>query len=71
MSILVMGLNMLTEASITEISKKKKPKVLEENKDIARKGGGAAKKVMLEIEKQTGDAVVSAGNSKKLIEDGE
>ena len=71
MSNLELVLNMLAEASTTEISKKKKPEGLEENKDVARKGGGAAKKARLEIEKQTGKPIVSAGNSKKLIEDGE
>ncbi|MCD6396564.1 MAG: Bro-N domain-containing protein, partial [Spirochaetaceae bacterium] len=44
MSNLELVLNMLAEASTTEISKKKKPEGLEENKDIARKGGTAAKK---------------------------
>ena len=34
-----------------EISKEKIPKGLEENRDIARKGGNAAKKARLEIEK--------------------
>ncbi len=70
MSNLELVLNMLAEASTTEISKKKKPEGLEENKDIARKGGGAAKKARLEIEKQTGEAIVSAKNSKKLVENG-
>ena len=42
-------------------------KGLEENKDVARRGGGAAKKARLEIEKQTGEGIVNAGNSKKMI----
>ena len=67
MSNLELVLNMLAEASTTEISKKKLPKSLEENKKIARKGGTAAKKARLEIEKQTGESIVSADNSKKLI----
>ena len=71
MSNLELVLNMLAEASTTEISKKKKPEGLEENKDIARKGGGAAKKARLEIEKQTGEGIVNAGNSNNLIGDGE
>ena len=67
MSNLELVLNMLAEASTTEISKKKQPDGLEENKDIARKGGNAAKQARLEIEKQTGEAIV---NSKRanLIE---
>lgn len=67
MSNLELVLNMLAEASTTEISKKKQPEGLEENKDIARKGGNAAKKARLEIEKQTGEAIVNADNSKKLL----
>ena len=49
MSNLELVLNMLAEASTTEISKEKIPKGLEENKDIARKGGNAAKKARQEI----------------------
>ena len=67
MSNLELVLNMLAEASTTEISKEKQPKGLEGNKDIARKGGNAAKKARLEIEKQTGEAIVNADNSKKLL----
>lgn len=32
-------LNMLAEATTTEISKKKQPKTFSESKEIARKGG--------------------------------
>ncbi len=39
--------------------KKKQPDGLEENKDIARKGGNAAKQARLEIEKQTGESIVN------------
>jgi len=67
MSNLELVLNMLAEASTTEISKKKQPQGMAENKDIARKGGNAAKQARLEIEKQTGEAIVSAGNAKKLL----
>ena len=68
MTNLELVLNMLAEASTTEISKEKQPKELEANKDVARKGGNAAKKARLEIEKQTGKPIVTAKNSKKLIE---
>lgn len=44
MSNLELVLNMLAEASTAEISKEKIPKGLKENRDIARKGGNAAKK---------------------------
>ncbi|MCK5690508.1 hypothetical protein KAI87_14610 [Myxococcota bacterium] len=67
MSNLELVLNMLAEASTTEISKEKQPKGLTENKDIARKGGNAAKQARLEIEKQTGKSIVSAKNAEALL----
>jgi len=66
MTNLELVLNMLAEASTTEISKKQNPKGLEENKSIARKGGFAAKKARLEIEKQTGESIISSKNAKHL-----
>jgi len=66
MTNLELVLNMLAEASTTEISKEKKPKGLEENRNVAKKGGFAAKKARLEIEKQTGKSIVSPKNAKEL-----
>jgi len=66
MSNLELVLNMLAEASTTEISKKQKPKGLEENKKVAQRGGFAAKKARLEIEKQTGESVIIAKNARIL-----
>ena len=66
MTNLELVLNMLAEASTTEISKEKKPQGLAENKSVARKGGYAAKKARLEIEKQTGKSIVTSKNAKKL-----
>ena len=71
MSNLELVLNMLAEASTTEISKKQKPKGLDANKKVARKGGNAAKKARVEIEKQTGESIVNSKNAKKLIENRE
>ena len=68
MSNLELVLNMLAEASTTEISKEKLPIGLKQNKDIARKGGTAAKKARLEIEKQTGKSIVTNKNATKFIE---
>jgi len=59
-------LNMLAEASTTEISEKQNPQGLEGNKKVARKGGHVAKKARIEIEKQTGKNVVISKNAKKL-----
>lgn len=64
MTNLELVLNMLAEASTTEISKKQKPKGLEENKKVAQRGGFAAKKARLEIEKQTGESVITNKNAK-------
>jgi hypothetical protein len=66
MTNLELVLNMLAEASTTEISKEKKPKGFTANKEVARKGGNAAKKARLEIEKQTGKPVISPKNAKEL-----
>ncbi|MBU3978814.1 Bro-N domain-containing protein [Patescibacteria group bacterium] len=66
MTNLELVLNMLAEASTTEISKKQKPKGLDENKTVAHKGGFAAKKARIEIEKQTGEKVVNSKNAKHL-----
>ena len=66
MTNLELVLNMLAEASTTEISKKKKPQGLENNKRVARAGGFAAKKARIEIEKQTGESVITARNAKIL-----
>lgn len=68
MTNLELVLNMLAEASTTVISKEKKPKGLNQNKDIARKGGTAARKARLEIEKQIGKSIISNKNAKKLME---
>lgn len=57
---------MLAEASTTEISKTRKPIGFENNKQVARSGGIAAKKARLEIEKQTGRSVISAKSAKLL-----
>ena len=66
MTNLELVLNMLAEASTTEISKEKTPQGLIENREVARKGGNAAKKARLEIEKQTGKSIVSSKNAKEL-----
>jgi len=66
MTNLELVLNMLAEASTTEISKKQEPKNLEENKKVAQKGGEAARQAKKVIEKQTGEDVVSPKNAKQL-----
>lgn len=59
-------LNMLAEASTTEISKKTEPKTFTENKVVAQKGGNVAKAARLQLQKSTGKNVVTRLNAKKL-----
>lgn len=66
MTNLELVLNMLAETATTEISKKKKPKGFENNKQVAREGGFAAKKARLEIEKQIDGSVITSKNNKLL-----
>ena len=66
MTNLELVLNMLAEASTTEISKGKKPKTFSENKDVARKGGNVAKAARKQLEETTGRKVVSKLNARQL-----
>ena len=63
MTNLELVLNMLAEASTTEISKEQKPKNLSENKRVAQKGGEAARQARKVIEKQTGKSIISSQNA--------
>lgn len=64
MTNLELVLNMLAEATTTEISKEKKPKTFEDNKRIARQGGTIAGNTRREIEEKTGKRVVTPQNAK-------
>ncbi|MDO8952251.1 MAG: hypothetical protein Q7U86_06465, partial [Draconibacterium sp.] len=66
MTNLELVLNMLAEASTTEISKDKKPKTFIENKIVARKGGNVAKAARRQLENTTGKKVVNKINAKQL-----
>jgi len=66
MTNLELVLNMLAEATTTEISKEKKPATPEENKDVAGQGGTIAGNTRKEIEAKTGKKVVSSENAKHL-----
>lgn len=67
MSNLELVLNMLAEATTTEISKEKKPKTFDQNKIIAKQGGTIAGNTRKEIEEKTGKKIVSATSAKKLL----
>ena len=63
MSNLELILNMLAEATTTEISKEKKPQTFTENKKIAKQGGTIAGNTRKEIEEKTGKKVVNSLNA--------
>ena len=67
MTNLELVLNMLAEATTTEISKEKKPKTFEQNKVIAKQGGTIAGNTRKEIEEKTGKKVVSAISAEKIL----
>ena len=66
MTTLELVLNMLAEATTTEISKQKAPETLSENIDIARAGGKVAGDARKAIEAQTGVPVITAQNASQL-----
>ena len=67
MTNLELVLNMLAEATTTEISKEKKPATFEENKIIANQGGTIAGNTRKQIEEKTGKKIVSKVSAKKLL----
>ena len=72
MTTLEIVLNMLAEATTTELTKTSNPKGLAENKQVAKRGGSIAGNARKEIEKETGKPVVTSQNAidfGKLIED--
>lgn len=68
MSNLELVLNMLAEATTTEISKEKKPKTFTENQIIANQGGTVAGNTRKEIEAKTGKKVVTSLNAGTTLE---
>ena len=68
MTTLELVLNMLAEATTTEISKQKTPATLSENIDVARAGGKVAGDARKAIETQTGVPVITSKNAAQLSE---
>lgn len=68
MTNLELVLNMLAEATTTEISKEKKPNELVESKKIAKEGGIIAGDTRKAIEEKTGKRIVTNQNAKDLLE---
>ena len=67
MTNLELVLNMLAEATTTEISKEKNPKNFTESKIIAAEGGRIAGNTRKEIEAKTGKKIVSSLNAKTSL----
>lgn len=66
MSTLELVLNMLAEATTTEISKRKGPESFAENVEIARVGGKVAGDVRKAVEAQIGVPVITSQNAAQL-----
>jgi hypothetical protein len=63
MSTLELVLNMLAEATTTEVSKKQEPETFNANRRVARIGGEAAGEARLAVEKRTGESVITSKNA--------
>ncbi|MCQ2116609.1 MAG: Bro-N domain-containing protein [Bacteroidales bacterium] len=61
-------LNMLAEVTTTAISKSRKPETFVESKAIAKEGGDVARDARLNIEKRTGNKVISPANAKDKLQ---
>ena len=59
MSTIELALNTLAEASTTEISKRKNPKTMQQNMQVAKEGGNVAKAARQQLENTIGESVVS------------
>ena len=77
MTTLELVLNMLAEATTTEISRQRKPASFSENAEVARAGGKVAGDARKAVEEQTGVPVITSKNAAglgqvvtELIEDG-
>lgn len=72
MTTLEIVLNMLAEATTTELTKTTNPQGLEENRKVAKEGGSVAGNARKEIEQKTGKPVITSKNAvdlSRLIED--
>lgn len=67
MTNLELVLNMLAEASTTEISKEKQPRTIAQNRKVAAEGGSVAAAARKTLEARTGKKVVSPLNAKQVL----
>lgn len=66
MSTLDLALNMLAEATTTELTRTQNPQGLTQNQEVTREGGGIAGNARKEIEARTGRAVITSKNAATL-----
>ena len=66
MSTLELALNMLAEATTTELTKVQNPYGLEANRNVAKTGGKIAGEARMRIEKETGNPVITYQNAASL-----
>lgn len=66
MSTMEIVLNMLAEATTTELSKAHQPEGFSESQKIVRRGGSYAGQVRQDIEKDTGRPVITSQNAAQL-----
>ncbi len=66
MSTLELALNMLAEATTTELTRTQNPQGLTQNQAVAREGGSIAGNARREIEARTGQPVITSKNAAKL-----
>ena len=67
MTTLELVLNMLAEATTTELTNAQNPQGLEENRVVAKQGGAVAGNARKEIESKTGRPVVTAENASTML----
>lgn len=65
------AVNTLAEAFTTELSKKRTPKGIGQNKQVAKDGGRVAKETRQRMEKELGRSIISPNNAKELQSQGE
>ena len=66
MTDLEIAINMLAEATTTQISKNESPKGMAESANVARRGGATARVAREAAEKEIGESVVSSVNAKQI-----
>ena len=63
MTTIELALNTLAEASTTEISKRKNPKTMQQNMQVAKEGGDVAKAARNQLEATIGESVISSSKA--------